>query len=219
MRMDVWVMARSWSKPTTWCYEIKVDRADWFRDSKLHLYEPLCNRLVIACPHGLLDKSEIPGDYGLLWVTKSGRTLMKKKPAHRDVEIPESLWRYVLMCRSTIGRDHGEHREDRVAYWRRWLEEKHEHQDIGHRVGRRLQQVHEEQVTKVEIKQRELESRIRDLETVARVADECGIDLLTWGVGQRAREVFTGSAKVVEHLEQARQAIKDGLGVCRGRVT
>lgn len=102
-RMDAWAMRKSWSKPNVWGYEIKVSRGDFLQDGKWHEYLPYCNQFAWVCPWGLIQPNEVGEGAGLIYVTKTGTRLMTKvKPVRRDVQIPDEIFRYVLMSRAQI---------------------------------------------------------------------------------------------------------------------
>ena len=103
LRMDAWTMKRSWTNPLSIAYEIKVSRQDFLNDHKWHNYLNYCNEFYFVCPSGLIDKSELPDEVGLIYVAKTGTRLFKKKPAHRRIiELPESLLKYILICRAEV---------------------------------------------------------------------------------------------------------------------
>jgi len=97
-RMDLWVMARSWAHPRTIGYEIKVSRQDFLHDNKWPQYLDYCKEFYFACPRGVIDPGELPAEAGLL-VLSGTRMIVKKKAPVRSVEIPEKLYRYILMRR------------------------------------------------------------------------------------------------------------------------
>ena len=105
LRMDAWVMRRSWAHPDTTGYEIKVSRGDFLRDDKWPAYLKYCNRFYFVCPPNMIAVNEVPAGCGLMWASKNAAMLYTKiKAPRREVEIPENLWRYVLMCRASIQR-------------------------------------------------------------------------------------------------------------------
>lgn len=107
LRMDFWTMPRSWAKPWVSAYEIKISRGDFMRDDKWPGYLQHCNMFSFVCPAGLIQPEELPEGVGLYWASKNGaRLYCKRKPANRtDVQIPENLYRYILMCRVRITRE------------------------------------------------------------------------------------------------------------------
>jgi hypothetical protein len=60
LRLDAWVLLKTWSPITTIGYEIKVDRGDWRRDDKLHQYMPLCHLLYVVALKGVVPADELP---------------------------------------------------------------------------------------------------------------------------------------------------------------
>lgn len=61
-------------------FEIKVDVWDWHRDKKWQLYRDFCSTLSVACPEGMIDETEVPPGYGLLWIDKLGRERWVRRP-------------------------------------------------------------------------------------------------------------------------------------------
>jgi len=134
LRMDAWVMPRSWARPSVKAYEVKVRRADFLKDDKWPGYLQCCNELYFVCPLGVIEPAELPAEVGLMYVTSTGsRVYVKKKAPVRDVQIPEDVFRYVLMWRARIERRHDQP-DDRLAYWRNWLKEKKDGRNIGYMV-------------------------------------------------------------------------------------
>lgn len=156
LRMDLWVMPRSWSKPWVTAYEVKVSRKDFVQDDKWPAYLAYCHRFYFACPWGLIEPGEVGTDVGLCWVTTTGsRVITKKKaPIRRDVEIPETVWRYILMCRARITREH--ELDENVDYWRNWLAEKREKRDLGWRVSGEIARQYAEMETQVHLMEKQV---------------------------------------------------------------
>ena len=104
--MDVWVLRRSWTDNRVICYEIKVNRGDFFNDHKWPLYLDFCNEFYFAVPNGFLSNEEInklPIQAGLIEVNKKGTGLrIRKKPYLMLEPIPEEVFRYILMWRVKI---------------------------------------------------------------------------------------------------------------------
>lgn len=146
-RLDAWAMPCSWSQWTTYGYEIKVSRSDFLKDNKWRGYLDLCHNFYFVCPWGMIDPSELPNEAGLLYATKNfSRLYTKKKAPPRDVQIPESLYAYILMSRvRIIPRGHEDNPDyttrDNAAYWKNWLEQKDQNQELGYRVSRRVAKI------------------------------------------------------------------------------
>lgn len=145
VRMDAWVMNRSWVNACVTAYEIKVSRSDFLKDEKWQTYLPCCNKFYFVCPYKLIQPEEVPAQAGLLWVTaKATRAHTKRKAPYRDVEIPETLWRYILMCRARIGYEYMTGDGHRETYWREWLKKKKAKRELGYAVSRSMgEQYHE----------------------------------------------------------------------------
>ena len=203
-RLDAWAMKRSWVRPLTTGYEIKISRSDFVRDAKLFTYLDLCNQLYLVCSPGVCDPSEVPEQCGLMIPSSTGsRLFIKRKAPYREIEEPAMLYKYVLMARATVtgGRyyiDHG----DRSRFWRKWLETKEYNQDLGHRVSRALREVIDRKIDDVERKQQELESRMERLQSVADLLDSLGI---------RDHSSFFMERELRQRVEETRAGISKAL--------
>lgn len=131
-KLDLWVMKRSWAHPNTYGYEIKVSRSDFIQDDKWNNYLRYCSDFYFVAPPGTIDIKELPKEVGLLITSVNGKRLYCKKKAvsRLKVEIPEGLFRYILMWRSV----QKEEREmvSKKEYWKEWVKNK----EIDHRFGR-----------------------------------------------------------------------------------
>lgn len=164
-RLDLWAMKRSYTNFATYGYEVKVSRSDFLKDEKWQDYLPLCNQLFFVTPWKLVDPSEVPGDVGLIWCSKNMRRChVKKKAAHRKIDMPVRLMTYVLMSRVNITATEHSPDVDKIAHIRHWLENKEELKDLGHQVAHKLAR----KVASVEQKNADLERRIASLEHVER---------------------------------------------------
>ncbi len=138
-RMDLWVMEKSWANPRVIAYEIKVSRQDFLNDNKWQAYLDYCNELYFVCPPGIINKEELPDGVGLLHTSVNCKKLYtKQKSPYRDVEIPESIFRYILYTRTAIT---GEYvNRTKKEYWENWLKEKEINSDFGRRVSKKISQ-------------------------------------------------------------------------------
>ena len=133
-------MKRSWSNSCIDGYEIKVSRSDFLKDEKWQGYLGLCNRFWFVCPAKLIAAEELPQEVGLIWVASTGNSLFtKRKAIRRQVDIPDSLWRYIVMCRTKIAFTYPSSPEDNLPYFQKWLAEKKEGRWVGSRVAKALQ--------------------------------------------------------------------------------
>ena len=142
-RLDAWAMKRSWSKPFSFGYEIKISRSDFTRDDKWHGYLDYCTHFSFAVAPGVCEAPELPDGVGLFVMSKSGASMRTiRKPAYRQVQIPEDFYRYVMMCRVAITRDqmdqHRPTREEVMAEWRSWLQGREEGRELGQAVARHI---------------------------------------------------------------------------------
>ncbi len=107
LRFDAWVMRNSWVNAECIGYEIKVNRNDFLNDKKYRGYLPYCNSFYFVCPTGLINPKEIDDEIGLFWLSKTGNILYQKKKAiFRNIIIPDDIFRYILMARSQITKEH-----------------------------------------------------------------------------------------------------------------
>lgn len=170
LRMDAWAMAKSWTRPMTWGYEIKVSRADFLADQKMSEYMRYCSQFYVVCPKGVAAIEEIPEGAGLLQAVGTGtgaRLVSVRKAQVRNVVIPERLFRYILMSRARI--DDAPER-DRARYWREWLDEKEEYRHLASRVSSAIHAY----VRKVEDENRELIERNGRYECIREALEQMG---------------------------------------------
>lgn len=199
-RLDAWVLMSSWAHPCVIGYECKMSRSDFLQDNKWPAYLPLCNQLYFVCPTGLIQPTELPPEVGLLWASKTFTKLYtKKKAPHRDVTIPEDVYRYVLMCRAAITRERGDRETDK-EFWARWLEDREADKDFGRRVGGRIAKEHREKVLAVSSENERLTKLVQTYEAIRRMVTELGLNPDTvW------------EWRVRDEIEKARAAIPRSL--------
>lgn len=212
-RLDAWAMKKSWSKPCVYGYEIKVSRSDFMQDDKWPSYLTMCNQLYFVCPAELIDKDELPADVGLIWASKNGAKLYtKKKAPFRDVNIPEDLFRYLLMCRTVITREYG--RYNKRDFWERWLENKAIDRDFGHHVRYTLAKRIDEEITKVQLENERLKNMMDGYDDIRELLKELGHEpeqfrrISRWAVERQIKEALQVIPReLLSSLDQvARQA-------------
>lgn len=217
-RMDAWSMNKSWANPLVVAYEIKISRADFLKDNKWMAYLPCCNQFYFVCPRGLITPDEVSPQAGLIYVASTGTMLVTKKQApYREVQIPETLWRYILMCRTTTCAEREQHREsDHGRIWRDWLDEKTEWKDIGWKVSRKIRQ----HVETVERENAELAERISTFEEIKTTLVKLGIDpngrwLSAFDVKEKVKRlndlVPDGFVQSLEKIEKHCSAVRRAL--------
>lgn len=216
LRLDAWVLLKTWSPITTIGYEIKVDRGDWRRDDKLHQYMPLCNLLYVVAPKGIVPADELPSGVGLMEpVGTAGRLLTRRKAARREVNLPAELMVYVLMCRAKITRDSNDYaaidgRGWRTKQLREWVDGKEERRSLSYAVSRKIQQVFDEQERELNAERR----RNDELASVRKRIEELGFDpaqpLSTWQVQARLEEFNrTVDQRTLYDMRQLSRTIAD----------
>lgn len=217
MRMDAWAMRRSWAHPGVTAYEVKVSRADFIGDNKWPGYLRCCNQFYFVCPSGLIHPSEVPNDVGLLWVAgESGRLVTKQKAHYRHVQIPESVWRYILMCRTRITPPRTFMSEDKpnAEYWKEWLEQKAENRRLGYKVSTAIT----DHVSRVEHENRELKRQHERYDDVIKVLDELGYrpEDRDWVSGLHLRRKVERLSEVIPpHVVQSLQTLEASIKAVR----
>ena len=182
LRMDAWVMKKSWANANAIVYEIKVSRSDFLNDNKYQLYLPYCNEFYFVCPPNLIQANEIPDDCGLMWAASTGtRLYTKKKAKHRDVIIPDDLYRYVLMCRTSICKnffdgDPSRAKKSDRKFWSDWLSDKKANLDLGHKVGKKLWKLIEAKISAVESANEKLKGRMEKYDDIRSLLKKLDID-------------------------------------------
>lgn len=203
-RMDLWTMARSWANPRTCVYEIKSNRRDFIQDKKWMSYLPYCNEFYFAAPWGVLQPEEIPEQAGLVVTSVNcSRLYTKKKAPYRDVEVPNSLYMYVMMSRAQIGYEGRIGNRD-VGYWRDWLLLKDEKKQIGWNVSKKLRELVTERVDKADTKIHEMEKRVEKFAAVEKFVETLGVNIHAWNVDDaikaRLEEIENGGNGVEETI-------------------
>lgn len=220
VRMDAWVMNKSWAHPAVTAYEVKVSRADFLKDNKWPAYLPLCNQFYFVAPAGLIDPSELPPEAGLMTAAGKGggaRLLTKKKAPHRDVAIPENVYRYILMCRVTTTPESSWEKTDNGEYWRRWLAEKAEKQTLGWRVSQRVAQ----KAGEIETENVRLQREIQKYAELQQWLSDQGLHIHDWQLQQkladrlRAHQTLFDS-EFLDAIRDARNRIDSALTIARG---
>lgn len=104
LKLDAWVLLRTYSPLTTIGYEIKVDRNDFENDRKWTGYYELCHLFYFVCPAGLIRKTELPDNVGLMWVSQSGKFHIVKRATRHEPNTSElnKLLIQVVMARAII---------------------------------------------------------------------------------------------------------------------
>ena len=194
-RMDAWVMTRSWAHPRTIAYEVKVDRNDFLKDVKWRDYLACCSELYFVAPKGLISVGELASEAGLIEVVGTKRLVTRKASPSRDVQVAESVYRYILMCRAKIGNDNqhafGDFEAEKIRRFA-WIEENEAKAAFGHDVSKKLRQRYERDVIAGRRENKDLAERMREYDDVRTFLASIGIDpekrVSEWSVRRRLEE-------------------------------
>lgn len=180
LRLDYWVLRRSWVRPAMIGYEVKSSRADWLKDDKWPGYLPLCNELwFIAATPDAVRADELPQDVGLLRLAGS-RLITVRRAVYREIEPPVDLLTYVLMCRTRIDREGRDDATPNVDRWRAWLAEREDRREVGWQVAKKLREKYERDVVAVQRENRELRERSEHATRLRAELEAAGIEWRSW---------------------------------------
>ncbi len=88
------------------------------------------------------------------------------------MEVPESLWRYLVMCRTQVQREYVPE-EGNAERWQKWLAEKAEKQKIGWECSKRIREIAEEAVRRA----KRAETRVAGYKELEERFAKLGIDI------------------------------------------
>ncbi len=162
-RMDGWVMKKSWAQQCFTGYEIKVDRSDFMNDDKWQSYLPYCNEFYFVCPTGLIKPDEVGLEAGLMYLSKTGTRLFRKKKAPHHPTDPDklaSLFQYVMMWRMSQKTPSNSPRTSQKEYWEQWMRDKEIDRNFGYNVGKSIQIAIKDKIHKVHKENEKLQSLI-----------------------------------------------------------
>jgi len=173
-RFDMWVMARSWAHPRFIGCEIKVNRHDFLNDNKWRAYLPYCTEFYFVSPPDIIDPKEIPEQAGLMICTKNGKRLITKKKAPvREVEIPQSVLLYILMCRTRIVNQSG--KRSKVELWTDRLKEMKGNKKLGHEVAYCIREQADRKIKDVLEENKKLREENKGLQKIKEYLDKKGV--------------------------------------------
>jgi hypothetical protein len=174
--IDMWCMAKSWAHPRTIGFEIKVSRNDFLRDIKWREYLNYCTEFYFVAPPDIIAPDELPPEAGLMITSKNVKMLVTKKKAPMiDVDIPESIYRYILMWRAKIT-DEDQTPVSNSEYWKEWLETKAINGDIGYKVSRKVSEIVRNRIEKTEDENLKLKREIKNLQEVKQFLESIKFD-------------------------------------------
>lgn len=209
LKLDAWVLCRSYSPLRTIGYEIKVSRSDFERDTKWEKYLQLCHEFYFVCPGGLIRNHDLPGRVGLVWASKD--SLYTKRRAERIEPEPEKLTNlmiYALMARSQIVASMYERDKEPelsiLEQKRKWVEEANARKELAFFIRGHVREVYDRIMSlELSFKQREyyIESFKGDLAKLGIIwnpEDNC------WQESTRVRDEIRALKKAVD-LSDIRQ--------------
>ncbi len=165
LKLDAWAMARSWAHPKLTAYEIKVSRQDFLKDDKWRMALDWCNEFYWVAPEAIIDKAEIAAECGLLTVSRNGSRLFTRKRApYREIDEPGDLFRYILMCRTSIKGEDEERSNSET--WRRWMERRDADKQLGWNVSKKIQEVVAQRIDDVANENHTLRSSIKAFDEI-----------------------------------------------------
>lgn len=203
LRLDYWVLRRSWRRAAMIGYEVKSSRADWLKDQKWQDYLPLCNELwFIADPKHILP-GELPEGIGHLRPAGS-RLITVRKAAWREIAPPIDLLTYILMSRATIDAPSPSKTADE---WRAWLEQREDERRLGYHVSKALAEKYRRDVESVRTENDRLKSEIRQLDGFRAALAERGIEWNRWTTAKHLCDRVDVPAATVDDLRAAHEAL------------
>jgi hypothetical protein len=209
-------MAKSWTNPCTIGYEIKVRRDDFLKDEKWLNYIDFCNQFYFVCPPKVILPNEIPEQAGLYVSTVNAKRLyLKKKAPFREIQIPDTIFKYILMSRVKLDL---EYCRDQNQYWQNWLKTKDEKKELGWNVSCKIRQEMERRCFKVETENHRLEIENKKLAEAKAMLNKLGVNIFSWNlerdIGQKLTELKTGlPIELKPNLEAASQHIMKALNI------
>jgi len=194
---DLWCMPRSYTHSHVTGYEVKVDRSDFLGDNKWPGYTPYCNYFYFVCPKDLIDKSELAADIGLMYASEKQLKVVRKAPL-RQVTIPDSIFRYILMTRCNITEsqfnNNSVNRESKRKFFEGWCEARKIDKAFGQNVSKSIRQTVENEIVKVQQENRDLQEQILSYSYIKEFLSELGINLEhdgTWHAKDKIRALTT----------------------------
>ena len=137
LQFDGLAIYKSWANPNIVGYEIKISRSDFQRDNKFFGYMPFCHELYFVVPTGLIDRTELPNDIGLMYYNPVSKCLTtKKKAIHRNIEVNADMLLYIIMNR--LDSDRLPFYSSKTEYWNDWLKNKINDRELGYMVRSKL---------------------------------------------------------------------------------
>ncbi len=94
-RADIVAVKPSYANKDCRIYEVKNNRSVFDNDGKIERYLDVCHRFYIACPSGMIKKSELPDNIGLITRSDKGwrvvKSPIKNNPPNFNIDFVLSL--------------------------------------------------------------------------------------------------------------------------------
>lgn len=150
LKLDAWVLRRTYSPLTTIGYEIKVSRQDFEQDQKWTSYIDLCHEFFFVCPAGLIRSTDLPSNIGLIWVSQTGKLHTKHKAEYHQPDNNKQvrLLIYALMARSKIVNENEPAVTDKLNDIRFYIERAKEKGELANFVKGHIKEVAQSLQTK-----------------------------------------------------------------------
>lgn len=188
-KFDGIAIYKSWTRPQIRGYEIKISRSDFLGDNKFYNYLPYCHEMYFVVPTGLIDRTEIPTEIGLIYYNpKTGGLITKKKAIYRNIEISADMLFYIFMNR--IDGDRPQFTSDKAEFFKAWLENKESNRQLAYQVKNRM-------TAEIERLEGELRRADVDAEYKKELDD---IDKVLYQHGERSYRWNGGRASAIERL-------------------
>ncbi len=204
LKLDAWVLLRTYSPLTTIGYEIKTSRQDFEQDQKWTSYLDLCHAFYFVCPAGLIRATDLPQRVGIIWASKD--RLFTKRKAERvepDIEKLNRLLVYVVMSRSQIVANmfevNKEQQVDRLKEIRELTERAVERKELAEFVRGHIRDIYG-QITS---KDRTFKNRESDIERFRIALEKLGI---TWNPEE---SIWMETTRVENEINALRKGIDE----------
>ncbi len=216
-RIDAWAMKKSWAKPLTVGYEIKVNRSDFIHDNKWQIYLPYCNEFYFCSPRDVIDPKEVPDSCGLIYVSSTGSRLFTKVKAQWK-GIPdgtlEPLYKALLMSRVRIKSRFVEHQSSGQATLRfveSFIAEKEHNRRYGRNLSKRYAEIYKDKIKAVADENQKLQREVENLELFKTMMQDIGVDPGDYRSAQKAKRAVMGEdvANMVVVLRDAKRQLSE----------
>lgn len=205
LKLDAWVLCRSYSPLRTIGYEIKISRSDFEQDTKWEKYLGLCHEFYFVCPAGLIRNHDLPSRVGLVWASKD--YLYTKRKAERvepDTEKLTNLLIYALMARAQIMASmYDRDKEPEISHLegiRQWIEEANTRKELAIFVKGHIRQIHD-RIMGLEFSFKQREDHIGYFkDALAKLGITWNPDDNSWNESMRVQEEIQALKKTVDLL-------------------